>query len=1135
MMDIFKIFRKAKTEGSSKHLLHSTYDNDGVTIELDVPLPSPDTQCLMDALDDCSRNETVLGGYLLQLVIEGQATLTSTSIKISWETIYNILSDVQFSGLIDSLGLPVPCRWCPILDCRGTLTDSNFTVFIKGWADGDRQLSTDPKILGAVVESSEAMYLLPKSSWELISTLSKPNKPPSTTRSQHDNELYWGEVRAIATEAGALYASRYLEHTVVLTPHSLQLGLTRDKTSFGSVYTVNPGFRDAPPDWLGAFDKFASVQPHYDLNGANGRTRVIITEPVKKILEVIKTDMPGRRVAGAKAEKFIKNPTSFLGEETATAIDLKDFEENRGTISPLETSFHVRGFYDQGRVIGAVIEITEIFANEATKSYEERISQLKILDELLHAIGKSVSQEREWHPWREYDLTLDASTPIHLEKMTQLRDLWEHQSDAPISFEDLFELSGYSERIEGVGIQRTVYVPVLKKDPSNDESGWVDPNNLTPLLRIVTEDNPEGVIVPVTEKWANAFEQKVAAGEADGVELIHDPYLPTPLGTLQARLLLEGIRALLKYKDKIKNADPSPPSEEKLPKETLLLKTNFAKLDYQEQRSNLLSLPDDYEARIPKSLKPSVELKEHQLYGVRWFQHLVSKSPTDCRGALLADDMGLGKTIQLLTVLGTFYEENPTAPPSIVFAPKSLLENWSNEVHKFFTPKFPKTRILYGRELSRLKQPQFLIDQQLRGAGITDLLKPGWIEDVKIFFTSYEVLTSYQFSLAKQKLSFVICDEAQRIKTPGTMVTLAAKKLNAQFRVACTGTPVENSLTDLWCLFDFIQPGLLGTLDKFTEAYRRPIECNSDELVGSLGRLQALIRPQILRRTKEHIRKELKGRYYAIKPSGTNELSFKPREELGDSDRLEIPMCDYQVLLYKGGLQKLQDAALADDKKRRATLSFGALHLMKAVCAEPYCLPGSKFTPDSKGIDAHLENSPKLKWVMDQLKQIQQKGEKAIVFTELREAQLSLYFFLREIFSIKPFIINGDSEKRQEYIDRFSASEGFDVIILSTLAAGAGLNVTAANHVFHFTRAWNPAKENQATDRAYRIGQERDVFVYCPTMVSDFPTFEFRLDQLMRRKASLADSTLDSDVMTAMLNGSGGDFTIKEFFSSTTP
>jgi HJR/Mrr/RecB family endonuclease len=136
---------------------------------------------------------------------------------------------------------------------------------------------------------------------------------------------------------------------------------------------------------------------------------------------------------------------------------------------------------------------------------------------------------------------------------------------------------------------------------------------------------------------------------------------------------------------------------------------------------------------------------------------------------------------------------------------------------------------------------------------------------------------------------------------------------------------------------------------------------------------------------------------------------------------------------------------------------------------------------------------------------------------------------LKESFGLRPFIINGDSQGRQKSIDTFSAKEGFDVIILSTLAAGAGLNVTAANHVFHFTRAWNPSKEAQATDRAYRIGQERDVFVYCPTVVADdFHTFEVRLDQLLKRKAGLAGSTLDDGGLAVMLNGSGKDASFSE-------
>jgi HJR/Mrr/RecB family endonuclease len=257
------------------------------------------------------------------------------------------------------------------------------------------------------------------------------------------------------------------------------------------------------------------------------------------------------------------------------------------------------------------------------------------------------------------------------------------------------------------------------------------------------------------------------------------------------------------------------------------------------------------------------------------------------------------------------------------------------------------------------------------------------------------------------------------------------------------------------------------------------------------------------------------------------EVSFK--EQLASNQRLEVSMSTHQDLLYLGGLKKLQDASQEKDGRKRARLSFGALHLMKAVCAEPYCLPGTKFLPDKGGYDTHLSNSPKLAWLINELQRVRASGEKAIIFTELREVQAALYYFMREEFGLKPEVINGDSQSRQSRIERFSSAEGFNVIILSTLAAGAGLNITAANHVFHFTRAWNPAKENQATDRAYRIGQDKDVFVYCPVIVSgQYVTFDVRLDDLLRRKAGLADATVGGSSMASMLNGTGRDVSFTE-------
>lgn len=247
-----------------------------------------------------------------------------------------------------------------------------------------------------------------------------------------------------------------------------------------------------------------------------------------------------------------------------------------------------------------------------------------------------------------------------------------------------------------------------------------------------------------------------------------------------------------------------------------------------------------------------------------------------------------------------------------------------------------------------------------------------------------------------------------------------------------------------------------------------------------MSRLQSLIRPQTLRRTKKDIAADLPKKFFAV--SGENLSDRLLKSILEDEDLLKVDITDHQRLLYKGGLKRLHEARQEKDGKRRGRLSFDALHFMKAVCAEPYCLPGKKFIPDPSGMSVHLKNSPKMAWFLNELEVIKSKDEKAIVFTEIREVQNALHYFLTERFKIKPFIVNGDSENRQTYIDKFSVKDGFDVIILSPLAAGAGLNVVAANHVFHFTRAWNPAKEAQATDRAYRIGQVKDVIVYRNTL-----------------------------------------------------
>lgn len=1121
-MGFFDFFKRVASAKANEPTLKTIWTAEGVRVEFARDLAEPTADGLLEAIHSTGPEDTVLGAYLAQLVTEERCELDNKGALIPWKNVYELQGAAEHVSALRLLALPPQGPLRPILDCSGSLSGPEFELVITGWTDGARQIQPD-RLDGAIVTVNGESQLLSATAWATASEVAMFRMRGPNERSQHFHELAWGRIRRLADQAGALYANPYLETTFVLTPETLRLPVSKEETPFGRVHTVSPTFDGAPDGWLTAFDGFNSVQPHYDLTRGAGRVRVVISEPVREVLEVIKREMPGRKVAGSKAEKFVHNPFAFLGESAYEVLSEDEFEIDRAEAGPAATVFSIVGRFENGRVTKVDLLVTEHYGAGGAKTDIKAFTAPEQLDDFLDSLKQALEQERELFPWDEFDLSLDAESTVQLEQGLQLSHLWRAQPAERIDFEDVYELGGYSGRIEGIGAAKPIYVPVFQKDKKDAEgdSGWL-PSDLTPMVKVTLQGHEGQVLVPLTQEWAQEFDKQVSEAETSGQAEVKNASLPTAIATPQARMLADSFSSMVGAQERIKGEKASDAKEAKRAKQTLLVKTNFHGVDYFEERRASLALPEDWKAQLPRCLSPGIELKKHQLYGVAWFQHLVSKAPTECRGALLADDMGLGKTLQLLSLLSWYYEANPNASPSVVFAPKSLLENWENETRKFFTPSFPEVLVMYGDNLQERKQPRTLIDKQLQEVGIVDLLRPGWAGSAKIIITTYEVLTSYEFSLAKQTFALVIYDEAQRIKTPGALVTLAAKKLKADFRIACTGTPVENSLADLWCLFDLVQPGLLGALEEFGKTYRRPIECDTEEQKETLARLQAAIAPQTLRRTKADIAAELPRKYFATKRADQHSLRFEPVLEEGE--RLEIAISEHQRILYKGGLKKLKDAAAESNGRRRAQLSFGALHLMKAVCAEPYCLPGTKFLVDKSGRDVHLSNSPKLRWLLERLAEVEKAQEKAIVFTELREVQASLYYFLKEGFGIRPFIINGESQGRQGYINRFSERPGFDVIILSTLAAGAGLNVTAANHVFHFTRAWNPSKESQATDRAFRIGQDRNVFVYCPTVVADdFCTFEVRLDQLLKQKANLAGSTLDDGALTAMLNGTGKD------------
>jgi SNF2 family DNA or RNA helicase len=428
-------------------------------------------------------------------------------------------------------------------------------------------------------------------------------------------------------------------------------------------------------------------------------------------------------------------------------------------------------------------------------------------------------------------------------------------------------------------------------------------------------------------------------------------------------------------------------------------------------------------------------------------------------------------------------------------APVSLLENWKEEIDKFFEPGTLPVLTLYGSALREKRLPRKAIEDELVHAGIARLLVRDWLGSAKVVLTTYETLRDLEFSLARQKWSVMVCDEAQKIKTPNAMVSRSAKKQNARFKIASTGTPVENTLTDLWCLFDYIQPGLLGSLKDFGDRYRRPIEAETEAEKARVGELRALIEPQKLRRTKAEVAKDLP---FKIVDAGCRALPISARQR-----------ADYgrAVAQFKHG----------DGARTALKNHLGLLLYLRTVCSDPRP-PG----PSSLNLQplAELEQySPKMRWMLTQLARIKRRDEKAIVFCEFKELQRTIQRAIAERLGFVAEIINGDTSaaaetnNRQKRLRGFQQTAGFGVIILSPLAVGFGVNIQAANHVIHFTRTWNPAREDQATDRAYRIGQTKDVFVYYPVVVAqDFVTFDEKLDQLLEIKRKLSQD---------MLNGCG--------------
>jgi non-specific serine/threonine protein kinase len=461
-------------------------------------------------------------------------------------------------------------------------------------------------------------------------------------------------------------------------------------------------------------------------------------------------------------------------------------------------------------------------------------------------------------------------------------------------------------------------------------------------------------------------------------------------------------------------------------------------------------------AQIDPGVALNATLRPYQQVGVRWL-YLLAKLGL---GACLADDMGLGKTIQVLALLLVLKRQtNGKQQPSLLVAPASLLANWASEIERFA----PSLKAL-------IAHPSVLPAAELKTLGIDRL------RDVDLVITSYGSLLRVPW-IAKTAWGVVVLDEAQAIKNPDSKQTRTAKGLDARARFALTGTPIENRLGDLWSIFDFVNPGLLGSSKEFTTFVKRLAAGPHN----SYGPLRELVRPYILRRLKTD------KTVIADLPDKTEVKAF----------------CQFsrkQAALYQQSVKDL--AAQLEDAEgiQRKGLVLSYLMRFKQICNHP-----SQWLGDGSWSE---EDSGKWARLRDIAEVIAAKQEKMLVFTQFRETIAPLAAFLESVFGRPGLVLHGETEvkKRKEVVRRFQEDEAVGFFVLSLKAGGAGLNLTAASHVVHFDRWWNPAVENQATDRAFRIGQTKNVLVHKFVCRG---TVEEKIDQLIESKRQLSRDLLE--------------------------
>ena len=660
--------------------------------------------------------------------------------------------------------------------------------------------------------------------------------------------------------------------------------------------------------------------------------------------------------------------------------------------------------------------------------------------------------------------------------------------DGQIDLDRVFSDEGLSERVKGIGLWEDKALPWIQQAGEP----WLPPEALG--LRIGSR------IVPLSADEVPALRERVKAAVERGesrVQVREGVEIPTDPETLEA---VEELMRRLEPTQDPESEEPETDGEEQPDQQddagaddqVLLVIDNLETVRFSRERKRRRPGIDTAAPALRTRLLP------HQEEALAWFRHHWDAGSW---GALLADDMGLGKTLAALAFLSclqTYAREQGLEPqPMLVVAPTGLLRNWQDEHAKHMSGRGLGVAIeAHGSTLRSLRRQAAVA----RGGELAlgqPLLDLEILKSADWVLTTYETLRDYQHSFGRVRWRAGVFDESQKIKNPGIRLTEAALAMDIDFALLMTGTPVENRPADIWSMLDRAEPGSFGTLKDFSTRYESEtgIASTLAELHRALTQPTRLDTPALmLRRLKE------------------DRISNLPEKRL---HRRVVEMPPLQAAEY--------EETVFGRQQDRSILQ--ALHRLRSISLHP-------LAPGETNLDDYIRESARLSETFTILEDVAALGDKALLFVEAREMQNFLIGALRLHFQLSEdvLVVNGtvSGRTRKARVDVFQGREGFDVMILSPRAGGVGLTLTAANHVIHLSRWWNPAVEDQCTDRVFRIGQNRTVHVYLPLArhprFGDY-SFDLKLDSLMERKRDMNRRVL------APGGATGGD--VRDLYRST--